>query len=82
MSDPRKSNSDAVSGDGRPPDNAKPSILRAFQTVAWSFLGIRKNSEFQRDLQSVNPLHIIAVGLVLLLLFIGVLLLIVKAVVA
>nr|WP_236904111.1 DUF2970 domain-containing protein [Comamonas serinivorans] len=57
-------------------------MLRAFQTVAWSFLGIRKNSEFQRDLQSVNPLHIIAVGLVLLLLFIGVLLLIVKAVVA
>jgi hypothetical protein len=48
--------------------------------VAWSFLGIRKNSEFQRDLRSVNPLHVILVGLVLALAFVGVLVFIVKAV--
>ena len=79
--DPRP-NEGGVSGDSRSNDNGKPSILRVFKTVAWSFLGIRKNSEFQRDLRSVNPLHVILVGLVLALVFIGVLVFIVKAVVA
>jgi hypothetical protein len=30
--------------------------------VAWSFLGIRKNSEYQEDLAKVNPLHVMVVG--------------------
>ena len=37
--------------------------------VAWSFLGIRKNSEYEQDMASVNPLHIILaafVGVVML----------------
>ena len=52
------------------------SLGRSVKMVAWSFLGIRKNSEYQQDLASVNPLHIIlaafagvmmlVVGLVLL----------------
>lgn len=44
-----------------------PSFLRSVKTVAWSFLGIRKKSEFQDDLALVNPLHImlVAVGAVL-----------------
>ncbi len=43
------------------------SFLRSVKTVAWSFLGIRKKSEFQDDLALVNPLHImlVAVGAVL-----------------
>jgi hypothetical protein len=32
--------------------------------VAWSFLGVRKKSEFQADLAHVNPFHIILVGIV------------------
>lgn len=45
------------------------SFLRSIKMVAWSFLGIRKNSEYQQDLASVNPLHIIlvAIGGVLIL---------------
>ncbi|MBK7050341.1 MAG: DUF2970 domain-containing protein [Rhodoferax sp.] len=31
--------------------------------VAWSFLGIRKNSAYQEDMAKVNPLHIIAVAI-------------------
>ena len=44
---------------------AKPdaqSFLRSIKTVAWSFLGIRKQSEFKEDLQKVNPLHIMVIG--------------------
>jgi hypothetical protein len=40
------------------------SFWRSVKVVAWSFIGIRKNSEFQEDLKRVGPFHIIAVGLV------------------
>lgn len=42
---------------------APGSFGRSFKTVAWSFLGIRKSSEYQQDLASVNPLHIVLVGI-------------------
>ncbi len=42
---------------------AKPSFLRTVKTVAWSFIGIRKNSEYKQDLAQANPFHIIAVGI-------------------
>jgi amino acid transporter len=75
MTDPN-----AVSGSSRQNIGDKPSILRAIKMVAWSFLGIRKNSEYKDDLRNVSPLHVILVGLVLALLFIGALLLIVRSV--
>jgi len=31
--------------------------------VAWSFLGIRKNSESNEDISRVNPVHIIGAGI-------------------
>jgi len=31
--------------------------------VAWSFVGLRKGSEYQQDIAQLNPLHIIAVGI-------------------
>lgn len=40
------------------------SFLRSMKTVAWSFLGIRKRSEFQEDLARVNPFHVIAAALI------------------
>jgi len=43
--------------------SATPSFLRSMKTVAWSFLGIRKSSEYQRDLETVNPLHIVSVAI-------------------
>ncbi len=41
----------------------KPSLWRSMKMVAWSFLGIRKNSESQQDVAQVNPFHIIVVGI-------------------
>jgi len=61
---------------------AKPSLLRTVKTVAWSFIGIRKNSEYQQDLGRANPFHIIAVALVGVALFVGGLVLLVNWVVA
>ncbi len=41
----------------------KGSFLRTVRAVAWAFLGLRKASEYQQDLERINPLHLIVVGL-------------------
>jgi hypothetical protein len=46
------------------------NFLRSFKVVAWSFIGIRKRSEFHADATSVKPVHVIVVGIVLALLFV------------
>ena len=42
----------------------RPSLLRTLKAIAWSFIGIRKGSESQRDLAGVHPLQLIAAGIV------------------
>lgn len=42
----------------------KGSFARTVRAVAWSLIGLRKGSEYQQDLQKLNPLHVIVVGLV------------------
>ena len=46
------------------PSQRKGSLLRTVRAVAWSLIGLRKGSEYQQDVEKLNPLHIIAVGLV------------------
>ena len=46
------------------PLERKGSMLRTVRAVAWSLIGLRKGSEYQQDVEKLNPLHIIAVGLV------------------
>ena len=56
-----------------PPSSPKPrkgSLWRTVLAVAWSLLGVRKGSEWQEDGAKVTPLQIIAVGLVVLILFV------------
>jgi Protein of unknown function (DUF2970) len=45
------------------PVHRKGSWLRTVQAVAWSFIGLRKGSEFQEDTQKLNPLHIMVVAI-------------------
>ncbi|MDB5875249.1 MAG: hypothetical protein JWQ07_4691 [Ramlibacter sp.] len=63
------------------PGEHKASFLRTVKAVAWSFVGIRKNSEHLADQGRLNPFHIIAVALVGVALFIGALVLLVNWVV-
>lgn len=58
------------------------SLARTIKAVAWSFVGIRKNSEFQEDLGKVNPFHVIAVGITGALVFVVGLIFLVNWVVA
>lgn len=58
------------------------SILSAFKAVAWSFLGIRKQSGYDSDRADLKPIHVILAGLILAFVFILILILIVYQVTA
>jgi Protein of unknown function (DUF2970) len=60
----------------------KGSLWRTIRAVGWSFFGVRKNSGFQDDVTKLNPLHIIAVALVAVALFVCALILFVHWVAA
>ena len=62
--------------------STKTSLMRSVVAVAWSFLGIRKSSEFQEDIDKITPLHVLGVGLVAGLLFVIGLIVVVNLVVA
>ena len=48
----------------------KTSWLRTIKVVLWSFVGLRKNSESQQDIEKLNPFHIIGVAIGMALLFV------------
>jgi Protein of unknown function (DUF2970) len=39
-------------------------VKNAFKAVFWSFLGVRRRSEYEADTQRLKPQHVIAAGLV------------------
>ena len=51
----------------------KPSVWRTVKAVAWSFVGLRAQGDYEKDIQTLSPLMIISVGLVAIFLFVGVL---------
>ena len=58
------------------------SFWRTVKAVSWSFMGIRKSSEFQEDMAKLNPFHIMVVGLVGGIVFVASLIALVNWVVA
>jgi len=70
-----------MSDSNTPVNPKKGSLWRTIVAVAWSFLGVRKSSEFQEDIARITPLHILGVGLVAGLLFVIGLMVIVNLVV-
>jgi hypothetical protein len=60
----------------------KPGFLYSVKAVLWSFVGLRRKRDFDEDQQGMNPLHIIVAALLAVAVFIGVLITIVKLVVA
>lgn len=60
----------------------KASFLATIKAVLWSFLGIRKKSDYEQDAAQLNPLHVIIAGVIGALIFITTLIIIVKSVVA
>ena len=39
------------------------SLLQTMRAVAWSFLGIRRASGLEEDVQKLNPIHVVIGGI-------------------
>lgn len=59
----------------------KASFGATLKAVFWSFFGVRKRSDYEKDAQQLNPVHVIIAGLLGALIFVVTLILIVKSVV-
>ncbi len=60
----------------------KSSIVATFKAVLWSFFGVRRRSDYEKDVNQLNPLHVIIAGIIGAICFISILIFIVKQVVA
>ena len=49
----------------------KASPLRTLLAVVWSFFGVRKSKDLERDVGELNPLHLVIAGVVVAALFVG-----------
>ena len=62
--------------------SSRKSLWRTVKAVAWSFVGLRARGDYEEDVKNLNPLHIIAVGLVGVFVFVAALVLLVNWMVA
>ncbi len=60
----------------------KISFAATLKAVFWSFFGVRKRQDYEKDAAQLNPVHVIIAGLIGAALFITVLVFIVKMVVS
>ncbi len=66
---------------GAPAPTRKATFGQTAKAVMWSFFGVRKKSDHERDAAQLNPVHVIVAALIGALIFVVVLILIVKSVV-
>ncbi len=74
-----------ASGDeGRVPEVPPRSagFLRTMQAVLWSFFGVRRRSEYEKDAVRLNPVYVIIAGIGAAALFVLALVLVVRMVVS
>ena len=64
------------------PAPRRGSLLRTVRAVAWSFFGVRKSRDLERDVSELKPLHVIVVGVAVAAAFVLVLVLLVNWVIA
>jgi amino acid transporter len=63
------------------PRKRSGSFWQTVQAVAWSFFGVRRSADYARDVQKLNPVHVVIAGIIGAVLFILVLALLVRWVV-
>ncbi len=68
------------------PGEARPAKRRAgfaqtVRAVLWSFFGVRRKADYEKDAAQLNPVHVIIAGILAAALFVGVLIVIVNLVV-
>ncbi|ARP84900.1 DUF2970 domain-containing protein [Bordetella genomosp. 9] len=61
---------------------SRPTFLHTMRAVAWGMLGIRKGAAYREDATRLNPVHLVIAGVLAGAIFVAVLVLIVRWVVA
>jgi hypothetical protein len=46
------------------------SFMQTVKAVAWSFVGLRRSAGYRQDVQKLNPIHVIVVGVIGAVLFV------------
>lgn len=49
------------------------SFLQTMRAVGWSFFGVRKSSDYEKDVTQLNPVHVVIAGVIGALVLIAVL---------
>lgn len=62
------------------PDSTMRSLPDTLKAVAWSFIGLRRKKDFDKDVGNMNPVYVLVCALLGAGLFIGALLAVVHAV--
>lgn len=58
------------SGNG-PAHKRKGSFFRTIKAVMWSFVGLRARGDYEKDVEQLNPVHIVIAGLLGVVVFVG-----------
>lgn len=64
------------------PASGRGSLLQSLRAVAWSFFGIRRGRDYERDVSRLNPVHVVIAGVIGALVFVAALVLVVHWVVS
>ncbi len=67
-----------MSGELRNAVQRKASFLQTMRAVGWSFFGIRKGSEYEKDVSQLNPVHVVIAGIIGAVMFVTALILLVN----
>lgn len=74
MSEPGQDLKDAV--------NRKASLGQTISAVAWSFFGVRRGRDNEKDMARLNPVHVVIAGVLGAALFVLMLVLLVRWVIS
>ena len=64
-----------------PPGNPRAGFWRTVRAVLWSFFGVRRRSDYEKDAAQLNPVAVIIAGVMAAALFVALLLVVVNLVV-
>ena len=65
-----------------PAAQRKGSLMQTVGAVAWSFFGVRRSADYARDVEKLNPVHVVIAGVAGAALFVVAIVLLVRWVVA
>lgn len=54
-----------------PPHKRKGSVFRTVKAVMWSFAGLRARGDYEKDVEQLNPVHVVIAGLIGVFVFVG-----------